>query len=271
MQKNPDRTYNVTSNLTLTPTEEDRERVYSCRVHHFSLAAPLQVDVLLIYQEKEQPMSTITIIFIPVCIIVVLMVITIIAVIVRRRKHNIKDNGGREAIESPPDNPDTTYSEVTIPEDHGSTKKPQTTDWSIIDTGTLEIGEITPSELIAGEDGWLECILHNYIPAVHTVNWFQKRMDIDKPIAIKNDGRRRVTTERDQGSGDQRTYMSRLALTPVTGEDRGTKYICIVELPNSKEKKEKRTGWLRVTEGTRHNQSTGTSVSKSKVMMNEET
>ncbi|CAJ0948038.1 unnamed protein product [Ranitomeya imitator] len=48
-QKNPDRTYSVNSTVTITPTEEDREQNFSCRVRHFLLTDPRQVHFQLIY------------------------------------------------------------------------------------------------------------------------------------------------------------------------------------------------------------------------------
>lgn len=51
--RNPDRTYSVNSSVTITPTEEDRERNFSCRVRHESLKEPLQEDFHLIYRDKN--------------------------------------------------------------------------------------------------------------------------------------------------------------------------------------------------------------------------
>ncbi|XP_018428079.1 PREDICTED: signal-regulatory protein beta-1-like [Nanorana parkeri] len=50
-QRDPDGTYSVRSSVTITPTEEDRERILSCRVQHESLTAPLQEDFRLVYGE----------------------------------------------------------------------------------------------------------------------------------------------------------------------------------------------------------------------------
>uniref|UniRef100_A0A8C5PQ92 Ig-like domain-containing protein n=1 Tax=Leptobrachium leishanense TaxID=445787 RepID=A0A8C5PQ92_9ANUR len=47
-QRNPDGTYSVTSTVTIMPTEEDRNRSFSCRVQHESLSGPLHEDFLLI-------------------------------------------------------------------------------------------------------------------------------------------------------------------------------------------------------------------------------
>ncbi|XP_056392679.1 natural cytotoxicity triggering receptor 3 ligand 1-like [Hyla sarda] len=50
--RNPDRTYNVTSTLTITPTEGDRDRNFSCRVRHEYLQEPVQEDFRLVYEGK---------------------------------------------------------------------------------------------------------------------------------------------------------------------------------------------------------------------------
>ncbi|XP_069840489.1 uncharacterized protein [Dendropsophus ebraccatus] len=48
-RKNEDGVYNVTSSVTITPSEEDREKNFSCRVQHESLQLPLQERFQLLY------------------------------------------------------------------------------------------------------------------------------------------------------------------------------------------------------------------------------
>ncbi|XP_073403343.1 uncharacterized protein [Dendrobates tinctorius] len=73
-QRNPDRTYSVNSTVTITPTEEDREQNFSCRVRHFYLTDPLQVHFQLIYMDRSSAG------IIAVCsILVVILIIIIIA------------------------------------------------------------------------------------------------------------------------------------------------------------------------------------------------
>ncbi|XP_044160529.1 uncharacterized protein LOC122945532 [Bufo gargarizans] len=79
--RNPDRTYNVNSTVTIIPTEEDMERIFSCRVRHFSLEEPIQVDFKLKYKEENQTVIIIT------CIIAVLCVIIIIAIFMWTRQY----------------------------------------------------------------------------------------------------------------------------------------------------------------------------------------
>ncbi|XP_075036498.1 tyrosine-protein phosphatase non-receptor type substrate 1-like [Mixophyes fleayi] len=49
MQRSPNGMYSVNSSVIITPTEEDRERIFSCRVQHQSLNGPLQEDFQLVY------------------------------------------------------------------------------------------------------------------------------------------------------------------------------------------------------------------------------
>ncbi|XP_073403321.1 uncharacterized protein [Dendrobates tinctorius] len=73
-QRNLDRTYSVNSTVTITPTEEDREQNFSCRVRHFYLTDPLQVHFQLIFMDRS------SVGIITVCsILVVILIIIIIA------------------------------------------------------------------------------------------------------------------------------------------------------------------------------------------------
>ncbi|KAM4024205.1 natural cytotoxicity triggering receptor 3 ligand 1-like isoform 2-T12 [Anomaloglossus baeobatrachus] len=81
-QRNPDRTYSVNSTVTITPTEEDRERIFSCRVQHMYLQEPLQVDFQLVYQDR----SSAGIIAACSVSVIILMIVIITAVLWRRRK-----------------------------------------------------------------------------------------------------------------------------------------------------------------------------------------
>ncbi|XP_040297326.1 uncharacterized protein LOC121008695 [Bufo bufo] len=47
--RNPDRTYNVNSSVTIIPTDEDRKLNFSCTVQHESLQQPLQETFQLLY------------------------------------------------------------------------------------------------------------------------------------------------------------------------------------------------------------------------------
>ncbi|XP_073492290.1 tapasin-like isoform X2 [Aquarana catesbeiana] len=52
-QRDPDGTYSVRSSVTIIPTEEDRKRIFSCRIQHESLTTPLQEDFQLVYGGKK--------------------------------------------------------------------------------------------------------------------------------------------------------------------------------------------------------------------------
>ncbi|XP_069590988.1 uncharacterized protein [Ranitomeya imitator] len=73
--RNPNRTYSVNSTVTITPTEEDREQNFSCRVHHKSLQEPLQEDFHLVYEDRSLAW------IMAVCFVPVVILIIIIAVV----------------------------------------------------------------------------------------------------------------------------------------------------------------------------------------------
>ncbi|XP_075141621.1 uncharacterized protein LOC142217318 [Leptodactylus fuscus] len=73
--RNPDRTYNVNSTVTITPTEEDRERNFSCRVRHKYLQEPLQQEVQLVYEDRSSAG------IITACSVIGLILIVILAVV----------------------------------------------------------------------------------------------------------------------------------------------------------------------------------------------
>ncbi|XP_069590987.1 uncharacterized protein [Ranitomeya imitator] len=74
-QRNSDRTYSVKSAITITPTEEDRERIFSCRVYHDFLHFPLQKDFRLVYEDRSLAW------IMAVCFVPVVILIIIIAVV----------------------------------------------------------------------------------------------------------------------------------------------------------------------------------------------
>ncbi|XP_041434507.1 uncharacterized protein LOC108704181 isoform X2 [Xenopus laevis] len=48
-QRDPDGTHSTTSTVTIVPTKENRDQIFSIQVQHFSLIVPLQEDFQLIY------------------------------------------------------------------------------------------------------------------------------------------------------------------------------------------------------------------------------
>ncbi|XP_069840504.1 uncharacterized protein [Dendropsophus ebraccatus] len=85
---NPDRTYNVTSSLTLTPSKEDIERNFSCRVQHEFLQEPLQKTFhLYVSPEYEEGTSAG---IIAACIIVPMGILLIAGALWWTRKLRLK-------------------------------------------------------------------------------------------------------------------------------------------------------------------------------------
>ncbi|XP_040190668.1 uncharacterized protein LOC120922644 isoform X1 [Rana temporaria] len=84
-QRDPGGMYSVKSSVTITPTEEDRKRIFSCRIQHESLTAPLQEDFQLVYGDTKS--STLYIIVISVIAgVVILILIAGVAIFCVKRK-----------------------------------------------------------------------------------------------------------------------------------------------------------------------------------------
>ncbi|XP_073492239.1 uncharacterized protein [Aquarana catesbeiana] len=82
--------YQVNSTMTITPTEDDQNQTFSCKVQHDSLQEPLQKDFQLFYEDIETSSIVVTV----VCIILVLMIIAVgIRIFWWRRKYRKKDIG----------------------------------------------------------------------------------------------------------------------------------------------------------------------------------
>ncbi|XP_073492245.1 uncharacterized protein [Aquarana catesbeiana] len=83
--------YHVDSTMTITPTEDDQNQTFSCKVQHDSLQEPLQKDFQLFYEDIETSSNVVTV----VCIILVLVTIigVGIGIILWRRKYRKKDIG----------------------------------------------------------------------------------------------------------------------------------------------------------------------------------
>ncbi|XP_073504763.1 uncharacterized protein [Phyllobates terribilis] len=70
--RNQDRTYSVNSTVTITPTEEDRGRNFSCRVQHKYLWVPLKEDFHLLYEGRR---SVRIVVACSVLVVVILIII----------------------------------------------------------------------------------------------------------------------------------------------------------------------------------------------------
>uniref|UniRef100_H3ACB2 Ig-like domain-containing protein n=1 Tax=Latimeria chalumnae TaxID=7897 RepID=H3ACB2_LATCH len=49
LQRNPDNTSSISSTYTFTPTNQDKDKAYSCHVNHTALRKPIEEDILLNY------------------------------------------------------------------------------------------------------------------------------------------------------------------------------------------------------------------------------
>ncbi|CAI9612643.1 unnamed protein product [Staurois parvus] len=88
-------TYYVDSNVTITPTNDDQNEIFSCRVRHDSLQEPLQRDFLLVYEDipyHNIPETPYTVVIV-VCILVLITIIAVvIGIFLWWRKYRKKGN-----------------------------------------------------------------------------------------------------------------------------------------------------------------------------------
>ncbi|XP_069840506.1 uncharacterized protein [Dendropsophus ebraccatus] len=240
-RRNSDGTFSVDSSVTITPTEEDRERNFSCRVHHKSLKGPLQEDFKLIYTdtrkvpertEENTEDETAT---------------------PKRTVYNAASGEERKKMESEPmavtDQPRSGYKITYYSKVKDSNSKEKIIEKStqqLEEPGIPRIGEIKVPELTEGNRATLECTVNNYREGIHSVKWFEKEKE-KEPVPVYGPWRH-TDTSRDGESDDPHTYKSSLALTPVRRSDHEIIYICRVQLCSSGEKiTERSTPPLQVT------------------------
>ncbi|XP_063789094.1 uncharacterized protein LOC134944449 [Pseudophryne corroboree] len=256
-QSDPDGTYRVNSSVTITPTEEDRERIFSCRVQHQSLRDPLQSDFHLVYEDVTLKNGLIIAIAVLSFCVVVLACTAVY--ICRRKKH--RDEVGNSTDRTPLGNI-TSESQQRSKNcmqnlDSCNTEeelKDKTEMDPLIDRtnrkkeGTLldpEMKEITieGGKLIMDNRGTLMCAISHYIVGKHTVKWLKIARDASEPVPVNSDIKI-ADISKDEPSGDD---TAKLTFTPVQESDNGAVFICRLERPGSESPIERRIGPLRVT------------------------
>ncbi|PIO27104.1 hypothetical protein AB205_0219840, partial [Aquarana catesbeiana] len=81
--------YQVNSTMTIIPTKDDQNQIFSCKVQHDSLQEPLQKDFQLFYEDIETSSNVVTV----VCIILMLIIAVGIGIFCWRQKYRKKDIG----------------------------------------------------------------------------------------------------------------------------------------------------------------------------------
>ncbi|XP_069840505.1 tyrosine-protein phosphatase non-receptor type substrate 1-like isoform X1 [Dendropsophus ebraccatus] len=280
-RRNSDGTFSVDSSVTITPTEEDRERNFSCRVHHKSLKGPLQEDFKLIYTDnnalsENQTYGNIIAIVAPVVIVVIVIAAVVTYCMCKKKNtrkvperteentedetatpkrtvYNAASGEERKKMESEPmavtDQPRSGYKITYYSKVKDSNSKEKIIEKStqqLEEPGIPRIGEIKVPELTEGNRATLECTVNNYREGIHSVKWFEKEKE-KEPVPVYGPWRH-TDTSRDGESDDPHTYKSSLALTPVRRSDHEIIYICRVQLCSSGEKiTERSTPPLQVT------------------------
>ncbi|XP_075175654.1 uncharacterized protein LOC142246478 [Anomaloglossus baeobatrachus] len=220
--RNQNGLYSVNSTVTITPTEEDREQIISCRVQHESLQEPLQEDFRLTYTDKSATSENETLNIILGVVGALVGILVIIGISTGIYKYKNKKRLNNEG-------------------NHSGTCQ-NTSDSSGGPAAELKIGKITVPDLILNNRATLECPIYNPKLGKHTVHWYEKKQDTEEATA--SDHRRLQTTE----PKGENTWIAYLTLTPVTRADDNITYICKVKGSQQTVEASASTGDLHVIE-----------------------
>ncbi|XP_073492262.1 uncharacterized protein [Aquarana catesbeiana] len=262
-------TYQVNSTVTITPSDDDRNKTFSCRIQHVSLQEPLQEDFQLTYQESSS--------YVGIIISIVIVGVIIIAVVWWRRKKICRKEkkSANKTRENQPKHSETLlqkekkekqsanktrenqpkHSETLLQKEEEKEKQSanKTRENQPKHSETLlqkeeekaelpdpEIGEIMVPELKEGEPATLECRIYNFKEGQHQVKWHQTQED--KMINVCKNS----LEKRDYTYNDQTTYIATLTLPAVQMSDCGTKYVCEVQFSGPRLPIQKKTEPIQV-------------------------
>ncbi|XP_073492265.1 uncharacterized protein [Aquarana catesbeiana] len=261
-------TYQVNSTVTITPSDDDRNKTFSCRIQHVSLQEPLQEDFQLTYQESSS--------YVGIIISIVIVGVIIIAVVWWRRKKICRKEkkSANKTRENQPKHSETLlqkekkekqsanktrenqpkHSETLLQKEEEKEKQSanKTRENRPEHSETLlqkeeekelpdpEIGEIMVPELKEGEPATLECRIYNFKEGQHQVKWHQTQED--KMINVCKNS----LEKRDYTYNDQTTYIATLTLPAVQMSDCGTKYVCEVQFSGPRLPIQKKTEPIQV-------------------------
>uniref|UniRef100_A0A8C5PVW2 Ig-like domain-containing protein n=1 Tax=Leptobrachium leishanense TaxID=445787 RepID=A0A8C5PVW2_9ANUR len=222
-QRNPDGTYSVTSTVTTTPTEEDGNHTFSCRVQHESLPQPLQENFQLEHPDKK---DTFLPIILGIAAAVIVLIVCVGAYLAYRfckgKEHRRKvQNNGEELV------PLTGVSPPHVED--------------------IEI----PDQIQCNQEVTLRCNISRY-PKNLTVTWLKYDPETKQTAPVdQRKGYKTPTLQRDEQQDHTYISTARLVFTPSYESDDGAVFTCRVEHPSLKGAIERRTKPLHVTGLTR--------------------
>uniref|UniRef100_A0A8C5WCV4 Ig-like domain-containing protein n=1 Tax=Leptobrachium leishanense TaxID=445787 RepID=A0A8C5WCV4_9ANUR len=218
-QRNPDGTYSVTSTVTTTPTEEDGNHTFSCRVQHESLPQPLQENFQLEHPDKK---DTFLPIILGIAAAVIVLIVCVGAYLAYRfckgKEHRRKvQNNGEELV------PLTGVSPPHVED--------------------IEI----PDQIQCNQEVTLRCNISRY-PKNLTVTWLKYDPETKQTAPVdQRKGYKTPTLQRDEQQDHTYISTARLVFTPSYESDDGAVFTCRVEHPSLKGAIERRTKPLHVT------------------------
>ncbi|XP_053550317.1 uncharacterized protein LOC128641803 [Bombina bombina] len=247
-QRNTDGTYSVNSTVTITPTEENNNQIYSIMVQHASLHEPLQKDFHLVYGEN-QIFPTTTVIFVLVGIFITApLVIGVTYFILKCKKKGQTGTVNKPLIKrkkktnQDPKAPEVE--EIKIPELIINTEA------EFKYSKAPEVEEIEIPELIINTEAEFKCKCSNYFPNDLQVEWRQKKGGRDFIRVNLGNCRIPVIEPIEQPNGAF-TCTAILGFTPPENSEEELDFMCTVTHSALKLSIIKTTGPLTILDAMR--------------------
>ncbi|KAG9463201.1 hypothetical protein GDO78_022211, partial [Eleutherodactylus coqui] len=266
-RRNSDGSYSVNSTVTITPTEEDREQNFSCRVQHESLKKPLQEDFQLLYRVyRVIPPRVMPVKF----TIIQSGAVKCFMRLLRFYPSDIKITWTNEdklilstkkRIQTDEEQTFDATSECSVPWkyfisgmrvtwEHQSLPSPQHRDLHVEDLPWHpHVGSINVPKLEDGINANLTCEISGYFPDLLSVSWLIKK-DGDvtaRPIEPSKMKRiYRISHKEEKQKDHTYNYEASLHFTPLINSDQGSEIICRVEHPSLERPIETSTGSLHI-------------------------
>uniref|UniRef100_A0A8C5MR89 Ig-like domain-containing protein n=1 Tax=Leptobrachium leishanense TaxID=445787 RepID=A0A8C5MR89_9ANUR len=209
-QRNPNGTYSVTSTVTITPTEEDKHRTFSCRVQHEALSNPVQETFQLQYAGLTFGDSTRRPVILEIVAAVILLIV-IAGVII----YTYRFQKGKQEKRKTQENGEEFSSLIG-------------------DSPHVEDIEIL-NQLQWQQEVTLQCYISNYYPVNPTVTWHrydQTTFNTDRKPLPK--GYMIQDLQHEKQWDDTYRCTARLVFTPSPESDDGAVFLCRVKHPNLK-------------------------------------
>uniref|UniRef100_A0A8C5WIQ1 Ig-like domain-containing protein n=1 Tax=Leptobrachium leishanense TaxID=445787 RepID=A0A8C5WIQ1_9ANUR len=217
-QRNPDGTYSVNSTATITPTEKDKHRIFSCGVQHESLPETQYRDFQLEFADEGNEKNKL---LLAGSMVVLLSLVLYFVLRYHRNRRNLAHRVLRQ---------DSVPLIVS-----GSRSRPRVE------------GITVPDQLLWKQEVRLQCQIARFYPNELTVKWFKKERNAEGMTPV-NPGNSYHIPDLQPEKQQDNTYSCTACLVfiPSPESDQGTEFLCQVYHPNLDRPIERRTKALHI-------------------------